>query len=76
MNERIRLLGQQAEVYADVHAESRDYVVLRDEHFAQLIVQDCISMLHSDSHRSHTPGWLAAMEYAEGMIKEHFGIDT
>lgn len=41
MNSRIQELAEQADIYSDKHAESRDYVVLRDQYFAELIIRQC-----------------------------------
>lgn len=45
------------------------------EKFAELIVQECIAVINSENYREHSKGWNNAIEWADGMIKEHFGVE-
>ena len=47
MNERIRQLAKQAEEYADIeyNASDLDWYELKEEKFAELIVQECTKIL-------------------------------
>ena len=44
------------------------------EKFAELIVQECGTVINSENYREHSKGWNDAIEWADGMIKEHFGV--
>jgi hypothetical protein len=43
--------------------------------FAELIVQECGTVINSENYRQHSKGWNDAIEWADGMIKEHFGVE-
>ena len=47
MNERIKQLAKQAEEYADIeyNASDLDWYELKEEKFAELIVQECTKIL-------------------------------
>ena len=46
MNERIKLLAEQADAYADaMDYTGKNYIGLRDTYFAELIVQECVNLL-------------------------------
>ena len=83
MNDRIRELYQQAH-----SIRHHDGDPMRDgnpptvywqgeksaEKFAELIVQECGTVINSENYREHSKGWNDAIEWADGMIKEHFGV--
>lgn len=70
MNERIKLLVEQAQDWADAHApyasEEQEYFA---EKFAKLIVRECIDII--DEEGSHEGGSIRSME----KIREHFGVE-
>ena len=43
--------------------------------FAELIVRECGTVINSENYRQHSKGWNDAIEWADGMIKEHFGVE-
>jgi hypothetical protein len=43
--------------------------------FAELIVRECGTVINSENYREHSKGWNDAIEWADGMIKEHFGVE-
>ncbi len=43
--------------------------------FGELIVQECGTVINSENYRQHSKGWNDAIEWADGMIKEHFGVE-
>ena len=46
MNERIKLLAEQADAYADAMDYcGKNYIGLRDTYFAELIVRECVNLL-------------------------------
>jgi hypothetical protein len=74
MNERIRELVRQAGLDdADFPIENWDNVPLAK--FAELIVRECGAVINSENYREHSKGWNDAIEWADGMIKEHFGVE-
>ena len=76
MNERIKLLAEQATVYKEGLVEGKhDIEVFDKEKFAELIVRECAKIAedtqkfydeHNDS-QVNTEIWT--------MIKEHFGVE-
>ena len=70
MNERIRQLLSQAGVHYEVMPKDTVY-----EKFAELIVRECGAVINSENYREHSKGWNDAIEWADGMIKEHFGVE-
>jgi hypothetical protein len=44
------------------------------EKFAELIVRECGTVINSENYRGHSKGWNDAIEWADGMIKENFGV--
>lgn len=73
MNERIKKLAKQAEAYADaMDIGGKNYIDLRDEYFAKLIIKECLDIVNRKEYSYHEadPLW----ETAE-LIKEHFGVE-
>ena len=70
MNERIKLLAKQSlpEFYLTNCPSAL-------EKFAELIVRECGAVINSENYREHSEGWNDAIEWADGMIKEHFGVE-
>jgi len=76
MNERIRQLAEQAEIYAgeliDEGADYDQYPRYYTEKFAELIVRECANI---DFRRE--VGLTADDDYEIGkVIKEHFGVES
>jgi hypothetical protein len=78
MNERIRLLAEQAEMSANKgdHVD----VKLMMEKFAELIVKECIetvaeNMYSGMTHSDFSDGADFAYAQAISDIKEHFGVE-
>lgn len=76
MNERIRLLAEQATEYANEQNELHGvgYVITFKEKFAQLIVKECVAICEdTDGDPSADSRWgrrCCALE-----IREHFGVE-
>lgn len=74
MNNLIKELAKQSGFrYGDgswVFAEDSDLA-----EFAQLIVAECVAVINSENYRKHSKGWNNAIVWADGMIKEHFGVE-
>ena len=73
MNERIKLLIEQAQDWADAHApyasEEQEYFA---EKFAELIVRECMEQLNI----SNVPTSISAgLNLGRVAIKEHFGVE-
>ena len=81
MNERIQKLYDQADKFAKENrtqtssGPGNNYFELFHEKFAELIVQECVAVINSENYREHSDGWNDAIEWADGMIKEHFGVE-
>ena len=77
MNERIRELAKQARQigeygnYGQIQLSTQQF----EQKFAELIVRECIAVINSENYREHSEGWNSAIEWADGMIKEHFGVE-
>jgi hypothetical protein len=68
MNERIRLLAEEAEFSeVDLHIQGDNF-----QRFAQLIVQECLDIVnrHEYSYHEADPLWETAQ-----LIKERFGVE-
>jgi len=81
MNERIRELAEQAEIYAgeliDEGADYDQYPRYYTEKFAELIVGECVATIANDTANYPGEGMMA---YYQGVqdsaraIKKHFGV--
>jgi hypothetical protein len=74
MNERIRLLAEQAEKYADDNFKGEpSYSEAYDTKFTELIVQECIDIIAPYTVRMSRPG----EEYLHPIleIRQHFGVE-
>ena len=70
MNERMKVLAEQAELYGvkeDRNYDSEDISIDRLEKFATLIVNECAEVAHCNFH-------VAGLTLG-GILKEHFGVD-
>ena len=78
MNERIRLLAQQAGMYVDLNgnhwpkAMSAEECEVAYKKFAQLIVLECAERLMQDDFGSVK----GVMSIAGARLKEHFGVES
>jgi hypothetical protein len=67
MNERIRELAEQADAYSDaMDIGGKNYIGLRDEYFAELIVRKCCDVLYDNEMGGYR---------VDHVLKEHFGIE-
>ena len=68
MNERIRELNMQAAEYATsvCPTHSRDWYPIQNTKFAELIVRECVNVLHDNEL------WNRHISHA---LKEHFGVE-
>jgi len=79
MNERIRLLALQAGATTTQRSGWIDYgtLDLDVEKFAELIVQECVSIVAKRKDQAIDDGWNVdeAMSMAEMDLEEHFGVE-
>jgi len=82
MNERIKELIEQATtrekgppVLNGYDSYNSEIILFDKEKFAKLIVRECGAVINSENYREHSKGWNDAIEWADGMIKEHFGVE-
>jgi hypothetical protein len=85
MNERIKLLAEQADAYADaMDYHGKNYIGLRDTYFAELIVQECVKAIESveagdtydyDSYDEWLRGYSSGLRKATGLIVSHFEVE-
>jgi hypothetical protein len=72
MNERIKLLAEQAKMFATpmkFHLGGQDYARVRDEKFAELIIRECMEWCDAHSTINGTA------QQVRNSIKNHFGIE-
>jgi hypothetical protein len=83
MNERIQELAYQADAYSDaMDIGGKNYIGLRDEYFAELIVRECMKCSdplishYIDKHPEQEQALLlAAIADYSSEIKKHFGVE-
>ena len=91
MNERIKLLAEQAKCYADENSahylQNPHWIETFEKKFAELIVRECVDkMLNSDDeHFMKQEGWdLGGPNHnawtrgvldSVAVVKEHFGVE-
>jgi hypothetical protein len=69
MNERIEQLETQCWI-------SRDgYQTFDRQKFAELIINECTTMIESDQWAQDNQSWSRGMRFAAGLIKERFGVE-
>lgn len=78
MNERIKLLKQQAEAYTaefgiDNSLYGQALINVLDQKFAELIVQECIAVLDREVYLATREDGEQA--YIDVILLEHFGVD-
>lgn len=74
MNERIKQLAIEAGYLPDNFGIGH-WDMPECKNFAELIVRECGAVINSENYREHSKGWNDAIEWADGMIKEHFGVE-
>jgi hypothetical protein len=71
MNERIKLLAEQAEKYADYNFKGEPFwTEAYESKFAELIVREC-----ADIAQQHNKSPVAAPLAIGYVIREHFGVE-
>jgi hypothetical protein len=89
MNERIKLLAEQADEYADNKIQQPgeyhpDWHDTRDEKFAELIVRECVAQIRPMWNQVKEVGAPPGYDYdtfdlayndCMNAIKEHFGVE-
>ena len=76
MNERIKLLAEQAKMFATpmkFHLGGQDYARVRDEKFAELIVQECKYVILDMMDKKQ--GDFNTLDLSLTEINEHFGVE-
>ena len=71
MNERIQELAYQADAYSDaMDIGGKNYIGLRDEYFAELIVRECAEIVQEGR-------WMVppSQHQLARSIKQHFGVE-
>jgi hypothetical protein len=85
MNERIRLLAEQATTRVDaVPNESMAYTYFDTEKFAELIVRECVGILmtpeypmnHPEELADYNRGWVNGRLLGIEHIREHFEVES
>jgi hypothetical protein len=75
MNERIKELSEQAETYAEVNfKENPTWSVAFESKFADLIIQECVTVLEQLQDATDRQNWPTPYGCAEA-IKEHFEVE-
>ena len=73
MNERIRELAEEADAFADaMDVGGKNYIGLRDEYFAELIVRECIQVAAKQRNPSNL-NYKPSERFVED-LKLHFGV--
>ena len=74
MNERIKKLAEQADAHADaMDGSGKNYIGLRDNYFAELIVQECANIVRNSSLPDSYSE--ACLEQIADELEEHFGVE-
>ena len=68
MNDKIKLLAEQAEHYASHSGSDLPYNLAFQEKFAELIVQECIDIVGSGGEFASRPKLVEKLQ-------EHFGVE-
>jgi hypothetical protein len=85
MNERIRLLAEQATTYIEPTSNSGEGWIFDKEKFALLIVKECADRVSKMVMRDkfdfipqdpHSQGWNDAVEYASKELKKSLGVES
>ena len=81
MNERIKLLAEQARKHFPKTEMSGEFWVFDEEKFAELIIQECVSVINTEAGEredddEYERAWKMGTEFAVYQIKQHFGVST
>ena len=84
MNQRFKLLAQQAGMYVDLGGNSWPKSMSAEEcevayaKFAELIVKECVSIVAKRKNQAIDDDWNIdeAMSMAEMDLEEHFGVES
>ena len=72
MNERIKVLAEQATTYIEPTATSGEGWIFNKEKFAELIVQECAEVIF-ETPVKYTE--IDIMHIIRDRVKEHFGVE-
>jgi len=80
MNERIKELAEQAGLEFDddlvLEPEAIYYTTQKDlEKFAQLIVRECLGIVHDAERGGSNEIWDNAVKFIRRDLQEHFGVE-
>ena len=80
MNERIKLLAEQVRKHFPKTEMSGEFWVFDEEKFAELIVQECVSVINTEAGEredddEYERAWKMGTEFAVYQIKQHFGVE-
>jgi hypothetical protein len=79
MNERIKLLAEQAKMFATpmkFHLGGQDYARVRDEKLAELIIQECMACsIWVGKNNTNTVEPIHTAHAINQRIKQQFGIE-
>ena len=83
MNERIKLLAEHADAYADaMDYLGKNYIGLRDTYFAELIAQECLKDIETAALETSCEDWEdweyghnAALNKAKELIVNRFEVE-
>jgi len=76
MNPRIQLLAEQAGIYKLNLSDETEYWIM--EKFAQLIVQECMQVVHNGINNAtdwDSSSWDQCCENRMYAIQKHFGVE-
>jgi len=74
MNKRIRELAEQA--YTEVmHERGGTYMAFDKAKFAQLIVAECLGIVHDAERGGSNDIWDNAVKFIRRDLQEHFGVE-
>jgi hypothetical protein len=79
MNERIRLLAEQALEYAEKNQSAdipRHWFRLYNEKFAELIVAECLGIVDDAERGGSNEIWDNAVKFIRRDLQEHFGVES
>ena len=75
MNERIKLLAEQATTYIEPTANSGEGWIFDKEKFAELIVEEMLDITDSHTEVFQTDRDKALIEHIKQSVKQHFGVE-
>ena len=75
MNERIRLLAEQAGSTHKLNLGVYQFYTDELEKFAELIVEECRYVMDCNKGSDQNPAWNQALTETSEKIKQHFGVE-